>query len=276
MTNGGKCTKEELASEISRYDQAAREYYARIVMRYPKDTLTKHGVVSYDKSNQSFTLAGYPSDAAERDRLVSLCAQMIDDWQEATCAKDKTSVGGSKRYEVLRRAKGKCELCGISSEVSPIDIDHIVPQSKAKKGKVSINDSLVGLHDLENLQALCSSCNRGKRDSDQTDWRRSTKLVRDRIPEIIQAEGRTADAQRISGPKLRAALYDKLTEEHAELLAAKSKAETLDELVDMLEVISALAKSNGYSVDDLAERTRTKREERGGFDEGWLLRRDLA
>ena len=58
LKNGGKCTKDELASEISRYDQAAREYYAKIVMRYPKKTLTKHGVVSYDKPSQTFALAG--------------------------------------------------------------------------------------------------------------------------------------------------------------------------------------------------------------------------
>lgn len=50
-------------------------------------------------------------------------------------------------------------MCGIHKGVSPIDVDHIVPQSKAKKEKVQLDDGRwIGVHDLENLQALCSSC----------------------------------------------------------------------------------------------------------------------
>ena len=39
----------------------------------------------------------------------------------------------SVRYRVLKNAKGKCELCGMSSSLRPIDIDHIVPQTKSDK-----------------------------------------------------------------------------------------------------------------------------------------------
>ena len=271
LENGGKCTKEELAAEISQYDNAAREYYAKIVMRYPKTTLMKHGVVSYDKSNQTFSLTEYPSSDGDRAELILLCKHKIQGWQEERRAQDKTPLGGSKRYQVLRNARGKCELCGISSEVAPIDVDHIIPQSKAKKGKVFLDGHWIGVHDLENLQALCSACNRGKRDSDQTDFRRRSKLVRDRIPEIIEADGRIPNVQRVGGKNFRKALFDKLTEEHAELLAAKTKTETLEELADMLEVISSIANSSGCSFDELLDRKRAKHEDRGGFDEGWML-----
>ncbi|MDO6477987.1 HNH endonuclease [Shimia thalassica] len=271
LQNGGKCTKQELAADISKYDLAARDYYAKIVMRYPKDTLTKHGVVAYDRSSQTFVLLGYPQDEEMRDQLLQTCQEKIEHWQTARRQADRATLGGSKRYEVLRRAKGKCELCGISSEVSPIDVDHIVPRSKANKGKVRTQGKWVDLHDLSNLQALCSACNRGKRDSDQTDFRRRSKLVRDRIPEIISSAGRSAKLEKVSGAKLKAALLDKLMEEHAEFLAAKTKTARLEELTDLFEVITALAVIEGHSTAELLDLAQAKREQRGGFEEGWVL-----
>lgn len=46
------------------------------------------------------------------------------------------------------------------------------------------------------------------------------KLVRDRIPELIAAEGRKPIVKTLEGEAFLAALYDKLAEEHDELCAA--------------------------------------------------------
>ena len=68
-------------------------------------------------------------------------------------------VPGSMRYEVLRRAGGRCELCGISKDEAPLDIDHIQPR---KYGGKTVP---------ENLQALCARCNTIKGARDNTDFR---------------------------------------------------------------------------------------------------------
>jgi hypothetical protein len=68
------------------------------------------------------------------------------------------------RYEVLKRAKFRCELCGISAEDKALEVDHIHPKS------------LGGPDDLANYQALCYSCNAAKRNTDDTDFRGNKSL----------------------------------------------------------------------------------------------------
>lgn len=186
-----------------------------------------------------------------------------------------SEAGASVRYAILKAAGGKCELCGISSEIKPIDVDHIVPRSKAdKNGNVRLHGKIIDLNDPKNLQALCFSCNRAKRDNDQTDFRRREKLVRDRIPELIRAEGREPIIKELEGKALTSALYDKLIEEHAELLAAKEASHKREELADMIEVILALGEQYAFSEEELMQLVRRKRDERGGLKKGFYYQGD--
>jgi len=92
------------------------------------------------------------------------------------------------------------------------------------------------------------------------------KLVRDRIPEIIQAEGRAVSVRVASDEEYWQALLDKLHEEHEEF---KQNHDT-DELVDILEVISAMAAHKGISIEQLEKKRLEKREERGGFEKRFM------
>lgn len=65
-------------------------------------------------------------------------------------------VPDSLRYVVLKEAKGRCALCGATKDERPLDVDHIKPKSKGGKTV------------YENLQVLCSKCNRSKRNKDDT------------------------------------------------------------------------------------------------------------
>lgn len=96
------------------------------------------------------------------------------------------------------------------------------------------------------------------------------KLVRDRIPEIIEANGDIPVTLVLNGEDYKAMLYVKLEEELLELVQASQK-DKLAEMADIIEVIKALAQAEGYSGKQLREAVAEKREKRGGFEKRiWL------
>ena len=76
------------------------------------------------------------------------------------------------------------------------------------------------------------------------------KLVRDRIPEIIAAEGRHPVTRVLDEAGYRQALLDKLVEEAGEAARA-SAADLPGELADVLEVLRALTAAAGMSWEQL-------------------------
>jgi predicted house-cleaning noncanonical NTP pyrophosphatase (MazG superfamily) len=274
LQHDGRRSRTDLARMLAQYDVSVRDYYVKVVMRWPKQTLEKHGIVEYDRRSREFSLCHLPEDRQIRENAVQLCDQKIADWLERKALQENApEAGASIRYEVLKAARGKCQLCGIPSSLRPTDIDHVIPRSNAdKRNKVRFNGRWIDVNDRENLQALCMSCNRAKRAADQTDFRPAAKLVRDRIPEIISSEGREPCFRRVSGAQMTHALFEKLIEEHAELIADKDHASRkLEELADMIEVIFAIARQDDVSEDELMEIVRRKRADKGAFREGYLL-----
>jgi predicted house-cleaning noncanonical NTP pyrophosphatase (MazG superfamily) len=96
-----------------------------------------------------------------------------------------------------------------------------------------------------------------------------SKLVRDRIPEIMRREGKTPDIEQIAGERLKSALKDKLVEEALEMRAA---ADIREELADVLEVAEAIIDAYGLDEVEIQSMRWKKREERGGFDKGYYLK----
>ncbi|MBW6411005.1 nucleoside triphosphate pyrophosphohydrolase [Clostridium weizhouense] len=93
------------------------------------------------------------------------------------------------------------------------------------------------------------------------------KLVRDRIPEIIKANGKKCDIRIAKGEEKSELLEKKLMEEVNEYLEAKN----LEELADVMEVLIGLANDLGYCEEDLMRKREEKKEERGGFGDGIVL-----
>lgn len=92
------------------------------------------------------------------------------------------------------------------------------------------------------------------------------KLVRDRIPEIITANGEHPVTHVLDDAGYRAALLAKLVEEAGE--ASQAAAHDLpEELADVLEVVQALAAAAGLSWAQLRTLADGKRASRGGFRE---------
>ena len=94
------------------------------------------------------------------------------------------------------------------------------------------------------------------------------KLVRDKIPEIIKADGRNCETLIVAGEEKYKLLEEKLQEEVNEFLEDKN----LEELADVMEVLFGLADSLGYSEEELLEARDKKRGERGGFKDGIVLK----
>ena len=87
------------------------------------------------------------------------------------------------------------------------------------------------------------------------------KLVRDKIPEIIEADGKACKTHILSNDEYIAALEAKLNEEVAEYQADKN----LEEMADVLEVLQAICIARGYSLEELEALRVKKASERGGF-----------
>ena len=94
------------------------------------------------------------------------------------------------------------------------------------------------------------------------------KLVRDRIPEIIEQSGKTCTCSILTDEEYLKFLDEKLNEELAEYQQSKS----LEELADLLEVMGAVVKARGYTWDDLTLVRKEKRARRGAFDQKIFLK----
>lgn len=94
------------------------------------------------------------------------------------------------------------------------------------------------------------------------------KLVRDKIPEIIEADGKCCKTKILSDGEYLKMIDAKLDEE----LAEYHKDQNIEELADLMEVIYAATEARGYSVEQLEAVRLDKVEKRGAFKEKILLR----
>lgn len=93
------------------------------------------------------------------------------------------------------------------------------------------------------------------------------KLVRDKIPAIIQKDGKEAKTRRLDGAEYIAALKLKLEEE----LDEYKETGDIEELADMMEVIYGILDYHNISFQEFEEIRRDKAEKRGAFKDRILL-----
>lgn len=88
------------------------------------------------------------------------------------------------------------------------------------------------------------------------------KLVRDKIPDLIRAQGAQPNTHTADTAEYRKALASKLSEETREFLTSRDPAE----IADILEVLHAIAAEYGFSWDGIEQLRQDKRQQRGGFE----------
>jgi diadenosine tetraphosphate (Ap4A) HIT family hydrolase len=174
LSNQGKAKADEIALDLVQNDLSQLEYYTERVNQMVGKVLRNNQIVVKEKNE--YQLIGFEElTNIERAKLIELCAVKIDEYKEKRGMmiwdhrrKNRSPIDGSIRYQVLNRANNVCELCGISSEIRALEVDHIVPKNWK------------GADDLSNYQALCYKCNTNKRDTDDTDFRNRVQLFGNR------------------------------------------------------------------------------------------------
>jgi len=166
LRKGGRATTDQIAKSILDHDPTQIDYYKEVVKNMVGKVLTtNHGITS--KKGDVYTFRGTEKlTEVQINELVSLCNDKINaydskregmQWEHRK--RGRKPISGSIRYQVITRAKGRCEACGVSNKDRAIEVDHIHPKS------------LGGKNDLSNYQALCYTCNSQKSNNDNTDFR---------------------------------------------------------------------------------------------------------
>ena len=162
----GSASVTEIARALLGHDVSQVEYYEHITKNMVGKVLTNSRGITSKEKNQYTLIGSEELTDDERSQLITHCQNKIEEflgkrgdkvWEHRR--KSSGYISGTIRYEILKRAKFRCELCGISAEQKALEVDHIIPRNNG------------GNDDQSNLQALCYSCNAMKRDRDTTDFR---------------------------------------------------------------------------------------------------------
>ena len=90
------------------------------------------------------------------------------------------------------------------------------------------------------------------------------KLVRDKIPEIIESFGDSYKTRILGVREYRKELRLKLVEEAKEIVDVK-KSELVKELADSLQVIKSIAEFEKISIKDIELKRKNREKSRGSF-----------
>ncbi len=94
------------------------------------------------------------------------------------------------------------------------------------------------------------------------------KLIRDKIPEIIENGGKKAVIEVLDNENFRKYLNIKLDEE----LKEYQEDESVEELADLIEVVYALLELKGISIEEFEKIRVAKVEKRGAFKKRLFLK----
>jgi ATP adenylyltransferase len=175
LDHAGHASREQIARALLNEDLSQLEYYCEITRDMVGRVLCSRNIVKRD--DRSYQLIGYEAFTPEQvQRLKAACEKRLAEYVErrgqAIWDHRRASplVSGTLRYEVLKEAGHRCELCGIPNDVRTLQVDHITPRNHG------------GTNERANLQALCYVCNASRRDRDDTDFRKVKMAYQHRDP----------------------------------------------------------------------------------------------
>jgi ATP adenylyltransferase len=169
VESGGQATLRELAVKFLREEEAEIKEMMKTIKTMPVHVLSaknknrKKPIV--EEKDGVVRLLAKPADLKERAEILGACARKLHEyvarrgegiWNHKWL---DSPAGGAMRLRVLEAGGRRCAICGATHKDRLLDVDHIIPRSKG------------GPSTFENLQVLCSKCNRSKGNRSQRDFR---------------------------------------------------------------------------------------------------------
>ena len=185
LLNNGQMSVEEISKSLLSHDESQIEYYEQITKNMVGRVLTDNNRITERMKDgariKGFRISNYQALSPDEIKILSeLCDEKIKEFIEARGSeiwdhrrRSSGYISGTLQYEVLKRAKFRCELCGIMDADKALQVDHILPRNHG------------GSDEIYNLQALCYSCNAMKSDRDDTDFRGVSDSYDDRVEACI-------------------------------------------------------------------------------------------
>jgi len=192
LKNNGHASVNQIAQSILNHDPTQLEYYSEIVKNMVGKVLTQNRGITKKNANAYNLIDANQLSQSEVTELINLCEHKIQEFEKKRDGahwehrkRGRRVISGTVRYEVLKRANGRCELCGISHELKSLEVDHITPKS------------LGGKDDISNYQALCYTCNAQKNNKDNTDFRDLNSQYEHRDKECLFCDIQLNETKRI-------------------------------------------------------------------------------
>lgn len=160
----GSATIRQLAEAFLAEDESHVMYYEKRLKEMPLRVLSEHDLITRKGNLISLNIKRLTFE--QKSQIKMLCEkalreyidkQGLDIWDYRLLETDP--IPDSLRYRVLKESDGRCSLCGATKKDRPLEVDHIKPRSDG------------GENEYENLQVLCSKCNRSRGNKDDTDFR---------------------------------------------------------------------------------------------------------
>ena len=151
LENGTIATRQTVARYLVQHDVAMLADYESMIDKLIGGVLIRRKVVSKEGAIYQLNDA----DQLTRDQkqaLIALCEARISQFivNHELHDEEPRTLKGSTRYNVLKRANMRCELCGCPNTVRMLHVDRINPGSKD------------GPDGIKSYQALCEKCHADK------------------------------------------------------------------------------------------------------------------
>ncbi len=160
LASGGTATLRQLARAYVQEDEELLTMVEERLKKMPLRVLKDNGVITRHE-HDVWRLDVDRLSHADRETLRLACESRLRDFvvQRAFWEGSTPKMSGGTPGAVLQAADYACAAC--RSNTKPMQVDHVVPQSKH------------GDSSPQNLQALCVDCNLWKSDKHWVDFRRA-------------------------------------------------------------------------------------------------------
>jgi len=160
LAGGGAATLRQLARAYVQEDEELLTMVEERLKKMPLRVLKDNGVITRHE-HDLWRLDVDTLSHADRETLRLACESRLRDFivQRAFWEGNTLKMAGGTPGAVLKAADYACAAC--RSNTKPLQVDHVVPQSKH------------GDSSPQNLQALCIDCNLWKSDKHWIDFRRA-------------------------------------------------------------------------------------------------------